>query len=156
MEDRPQFGLRTEPRDYADRPTAFGIAERDGKIAVARVTNDENTGMDVWVLPGGAIDEGEDAKQAVAREFGEETALRVRAVGEPFARANQYEFKTSKDRASNNLAEFFEMEIEGEDPSLKKEGDHRLVFLDPLQAMVGMKLDYHAWAVAAWLRRRRR
>jgi 8-oxo-dGTP diphosphatase len=41
----------------------------------------------------------------------------------------------------------------GERPELKVEDDHTLVWLDPRDAVVALRHDAHAWAVAAWLRR---
>ena len=54
---------------YRDRPAAFGIALREGKIALVRVTRPEGTWHD---LPGGALDPGEDDPAALVREFGED------------------------------------------------------------------------------------
>ena len=44
----------------------------------------------------------------------------------------------------------------GEDAALKIEDDHRLVWLDPHEAVVRLDRESHAWAVAAWLRLRAR
>lgn len=147
-----QFG-ETEPgRSYRDRPAAFGIVQRGTQIALVRV---EKAGHRAWYdLPGGAIDPGETAEQAVAREFGEEAGLRVSA-GAAFARAGQY-FVNTDGEALNNLATFFSLRSEGEDPALKIEDDHTLVWMDPEAAVVELRHDAHAWAVAAWLRLRGR
>lgn len=148
----PQFGDPQPGRTYRDRPAAFGIAERDGKIALVRV---EKPGHAPWLdLPGGALDPGEDAPQAVVREFGEEAGLRV-AVGAAYAEADQF-FINTDGEAFNNRATFFTLAIEGEDPALKVEDDHTLVWLDAHEAIATLRHDAHAWAVAAWLRLRRK
>src|SRR5207244_390382 len=86
-----QFGRPEPGREYRDRPAAFGIIDRDGRIAMVRVQKPD---AKAWHdLPGGAIDPGETAAQAVVREFGEETGLVV-AAGEPYAEANQYFINT--------------------------------------------------------------
>ncbi|MGA0604706.1 NUDIX domain-containing protein [Phenylobacterium sp. VNQ135] len=148
----PQFGQTQPGRDYRDRPAAFGIAERQGKIAAVRV---QKPGHAAWLdLPGGAIDPGEGPEQAVVREFGEETGLKV-AVREAYARADQF-FVNTDDEAFDNRATFFVLSVEGQDAALKVEDDHTLVWLEPLEAVETLRHEAHAWAVAAWLRLRRR
>lgn len=146
----PQFGERTAGRDYPDRPAAFGIAEQGGRIALVRV---KKPGHEAWLdLPGGAIDPGETDPQALVREFGEETGLAV-AAGEAFAKADQY-FVNTDGEAYNNRATFRIVTVEREAPDLKIEDDHTLVWLEPHEALQRLRHDAHAWAVAAWLRRR--
>jgi 8-oxo-dGTP diphosphatase len=151
MASAPQFGRPEPGRVHPDRPAAFGIAERGGRIAAVRV---EKPGHAPWFdLPGGAIDPGEGPEQAVVREFGEETGLKV-AVAAAYARADQFFVNTSGE-AYNNRATFFELEILGEDAGLKVEDDHALVWLRPHEAVEILRHEAHAWAVAAWLRLRR-
>lgn len=145
----PQFGEPRRGLVYADRPAAFGIAVRAGKIALVQV---EKPGHAPWLdLPGGAIDAGEDSARAVAREFGEETGLRV-VAGEVYAWADQY-FVNTDGQAYDNRGTFFEVRIVAEAPELKIEDDHTLVWLPAEAAVVRLRHDAHAWAVAAWLRR---
>jgi 8-oxo-dGTP diphosphatase len=147
----PQFGERQAGLDYADRPAAFGVAQRDGAVALVLI---EKPGLPGWHdLPGGAIDPGEDGLAAVVREFGEETGLAIRPEPRPFTRAGQY-FLNTDGAPFNNLAEFYEVSVEGEAPQLKIEADHTLVWLEPTRALVSLRHDAHAWALAAWLRRR--
>ncbi len=145
-----QFGVADPGVDYKDRPAAFGVAERDGRIAVVRVTK---PGLGSWIdLPGGAVDPGEDERAALVREFGEETGLKV-ASGPLISRADQYFRKTDGDPV-NNRSGLFNAEIVGEDPALKIEDDHELVWLEPAEATRRLRHDSHAWAVLAWLRDR--
>ena len=143
-----QFGVRNPGRDYPDRPAAFGIAPRDGRIAVVRITRPDCAPY--HDLPGGALDPGEDDATALVREFGEETALRVRPVRR-LGRARQYLVKTDG-QVANNLCALFEAAVVGEEAGLKIEADHDLVWLEPLDALRRLRHDAHAWAVAAWLR----
>ncbi len=145
----PQFGRREPGRRYANRPAAFGIALRDGRLAVVEV---KKPGHAAWRdLPGGALDPGETAAQAAVREFGEEAGLRVRA-GAAFARADQL-FVNTDGQAFNNRCVFLTMQVAGEDGGLKIEDDHALVWVEPERALAELRHDAHAWAVAAWLRR---
>ena len=144
----PRFGRTELGIAYKDRPAAFGIAERSGRIALVRVTK---PGHAPWLdLPGGAIDEGESEAKALAREFGEETGLAVR-VGAPITRADQF-FINTDGQAFNNKAGFFEVAVEREAAKLKIEDDHELVWLEPLEALKRLRHEAHAWAVIAWLR----
>ena len=116
-----QFGDKQPGLMYRDRPAAFGIAQRDGRIAVVLI---EKPGLPGWIdLPGGAIDPGEDGLIAVVREFGEETGLRVKPDPRPYAQAAQY-FLDTDGTPLNNLAEFYLLSVDGEDNDLKVEDDH--------------------------------
>lgn len=145
----PQFGAPAEGRDHRDRPAAFGLLLREGRIALVQV---EKPGHAPWFdLPGGALDPGETAAQAVVREFGEEAGLRVTA-GEAFAAADQY-FINTDGEPFNNRATFFELVFAGADPTLKIEDDHTLIWRAPQEALAILRHEAHAWAVAVWLRR---
>lgn len=144
----PQFGRPEPGRAHRDRPAAFGLALREGRLALVKVSYpDRPPFLD---LPGGALDEGEDAPAAMIREFGEETALVVEA-GAFITKADQY-FLSKDDEPVNNRCSFFEAVIAGDDPALKIEQDHELIWLSPDEAVRRLRHDAHAWAVAAWLR----
>src|SRR5215469_1628375 len=145
----PQFGEPAPGRAYADRPAAFGVLERGGKIALVRVTK---PGHAPWLdLPGGALDPGEDDRQALVREFGEETGLAI-TPGDFLGRADQL-FINTDDVAYNNRSVLFEALGGSEAPHLKHDVDHELVWIEPLEAIARLRHGSHAWAVAAWLRR---
>jgi len=151
MTSEPQFGRADPGVDYADRPAAFGVVEQDGRIACVRVTTRKGHS---WLdLPGGALDPGEDEAEALVREFGEETGLEIEA-GEVFARAAQ-RFRLSAGQPVNNRCAFFTAEVRGYDPTAKCEDDHELVWTHPHEALASLRHEAHAWAVTAWLRRRR-
>ena len=148
MDARLQFGEHRPGLDYRDRPSAYGVAVRDGRIALVFVTlTDREPFFD---LPGGGVDPGEGEADAVVREFGEETGLVVR-VGRLITRADQV-FLSAHDEPFNSRGAVFEVEIIGEAPELKVEHDHQTVWLDPRAAVIALRHDSHAWAVTAWLR----
>lgn len=145
-----QFGVFDATVVYRDRPAAFGIAMRDGHIAVVRVAK---PGLKPWWdLPGGALDADEDDDQALVREFGEETGLVVRA-GRLLTRADQF-FRQQDGSAVNNRTGIYRAEVDGEVASLKIEDDHTLEWVEPNAALARLRHDSHAWAVACWLRLR--
>jgi 8-oxo-dGTP diphosphatase len=147
-----QFGTAEPGVLYRDRPAAFGVAERDGKIALVRVVK---PGVAPWFdLPGGALDPGEDAAQAVTREFGEETGLVIRPLT-VLGRADQY-LRNTEGETFDNRSTLFSVALEGADPRLKIEDDHELVWMAPLEALERLRHDSHAWAVTCWLRERAR
>jgi len=143
-----QFGKLEPGVSYRDRPAAFGIAPRAGRIALVKVTAED--GRTWFDLPGGALDPGEDDAQAVVREFGEETGLRIRP-GALVARASQ-RFRLNDGEPVNNRSGHYLVEIIGEDPALKIEDDHELVWVAPDEAARRLRHDSHAWAVLSWLR----
>jgi 8-oxo-dGTP diphosphatase len=135
---------------YRDRQAAFGIAERAGQIALVQVTRE--SGASYCDLPGGAIEPGESESRALTREFSEETGLIVRGE-DILARADQYMVKIDGEPV-NNRSVLMTVVIDGYDPSMKIEDDHKLMWLSPEEALRVVRHDSHAWAIAAWLRRR--
>ena len=144
------FGTPVAGLTYLDRPAAFGVAENDlGQIALAQVTKPGKAPY--FDLPGGAVDGDETEAQAVVREFGEETGLVVEA-GSLIETVSQF-FLKSDGQPVRNFGGIYRVKVTGEKPGLKVEDDHALVWLDPRDAVVALRHDAHAWAVAAWMRR---
>ena len=142
-----QFGRAPDGATPRDRPTAFAVVVRDGKVATAFITRSDGTYTD---LPGGALEGGESDAEACVREVGEETGLVVRPL-RLLGRASQF-LRTVEGEHVNNRCALFEAEPVGEDPALKIEDDHALQWLDPHEAVRVLRHDAHAWAVLAWMR----
>ena len=145
----PQFGSPEPGRDYPDRPAAFVIVKRDGRIATVRVSYAGGGGR--LDLPGGGLDPGETARQAAMRECGEEAGLRVEPDAEPFTAADHY-FLGHDEETVNTRGLFFAARLVAEAPELKIEDDHALAWITPHEAVLALSRDSHVWAVAAWLR----
>jgi 8-oxo-dGTP diphosphatase len=144
------FGAPVAGLTYKDRPAAFGVAENSlGQIALAQVTKPGKAPY--FDLPGGAVDGGETEAEALVREFGEETGLVVQA-GALIERVSQV-FLKSDGQPVRNFGGVYEVQVLNLQPDLKVEDDHVLVWLDPRDAVVALRHDAHAWAVAAWMRR---
>ncbi len=144
------FGAPVAGLNYMDRAAAFGIAENAlGQIALAEVSKPGKAPY--FDLPGGAVDGDETEAEAVVREFGEETGLVVEA-GALVETVSQL-FLKSDGQPVRNFGGVYVVKVTGETPGLKVEDDHKLVWLDPRDAVVALRHDAHAWAVAAWLRR---
>jgi 8-oxo-dGTP diphosphatase len=144
------FGTPVAGLTYKDRRAAFGIAENaQGLIALAQVTKPGKAPY--FDLPGGAVDGDETEQQAVVREFGEETGLVVEA-GSLVETVSQH-FLKSDGQPVRNFGGIYAVKVTGEKPGLKVEDDHALAWLDPRDAVVALRHDAHAWAVAAWMRK---
>jgi 8-oxo-dGTP diphosphatase len=144
------FGEPHPGLDYTARPSAYGLLEQDGRLAVVNVSLPDRAPF--FDLPGGGIDEGESEAQALIREFGEETGLVVSA-GDLVTRADQFMISAHEEPFLSQGG-FFEAELRHERPELKIEDSHALVWLDPNEALLRLRHDSHAWAVSAWLRKR--
>jgi 8-oxo-dGTP diphosphatase len=142
------FGPRNPALTYRHRATAFGLVERQGRLACVRVEREDGAYFD---LPGGAVDGTETEAEALAREFIEETGLTI-TPRDRIAEAGQH-FLKSDGEAVYNVGGFWTAEAVSEDPAAKCEDDHQLVWLDPAYALARLRHDAHAWAVAAWMRR---
>ena len=146
--DAPQFGLPEAAGVWPDRPSAFGIAVRRGRIALVEIGD---PGRQTWLaLPGGGLEPGETPEDALVREFAEETGLVIRPVSSLGASSDRVVINDG--RAFNVRGVFFTAVILDERPDLLTEPDHRLVWRTPLQALQDLHRESHAWAVAQWLR----
>ena len=144
------FGAPVAGLSYKDRAAAFGVAENSlGQIALAQVTKPGKAPY--FDLPGGEVDGDETEPQAVVREFGEETGLVVES-GALIERVSQF-FLKSDGQPVRNFGGIYVVRVTRLVESLKVEEDHTLVWLDPRDAVVALRHDAHAWAVAAWMRR---
>lgn len=144
-----QFGQTQSGLTYVERPTAYGVCARgDREIAVARIGLHAPYEFD---LPGGGIEADEDEAAALMREFMEETGLTVWPTS-VIGRAGQFWINRGEPR--NSLSTFYEVELSADDAA-PTEPDHTLIWLTPIEAMVKMRHESHAWAILHWLRVKR-
>jgi len=62
------------------RVSAYGLLRRNDEMLFCRLSQQVGMNKGHWTLPGGGIDFGEDPKDAVVREFQEETGLTVKVL----------------------------------------------------------------------------
>lgn len=88
------------------RPAVKALIERDGEVLVLRTETEDNS---YWVLPGGKVDYGEAAIEALERELREEISCEA-DIGEP---VGMYHFFTGdEDDGDQIVLTVFEADIE--------------------------------------------
>ena len=137
----PVFGAPEEGRSYTVRPSAYGILERGGKLALVRTP-------DGVYLPGGGIEAGETAEEALVREAFEECGLHVRPGGWR-ERAVQFAYAKPERMYFEKRSVFVDGTISRE-TGAGIELDHELFWLVPEEAAASLTHEAHAWAVERW------
>ena len=135
----PTFGNRLDGIDYVDRPGAYAvIANEDKQIAVIV------TGQGYY-LPGGGIDPGETAVNALKRELVEEIGYQV-SVFEEIGAAVEYIEASGEGKYYQIRSRFYKAQLGmkiGEGIDL----DHRLVWLLQEDALKLLSRQSQIWAV---------
>jgi len=94
------------------------ILNQDNKVLMLRQCHE---GRDIWMLPGGMIEKGENAQQAAIREVKEETGLDIKV------KSLLWHVEEISERRGQRFVNFFSASIEGgtlmlgADPELKDE-----------------------------------
>lgn len=92
---------------------ARGVFLRDGALLVNHGRN-AKTGERYYALPGGHIDQGEDARTAVARECEEELQIRVSVGDLVFVSESIYPGRHDNDGRRHEIVLYFEATLESE------------------------------------------
>jgi 8-oxo-dGTP diphosphatase len=140
----PVFGIRSEGERWVIRPSAYGLLDQDGRLAVVR-------SRDGTFLPGGGVETGETPEEAIRREALEECGLIVRP-GRWVTRAVQFAYSASERAHFEKRSTFMECSIEGSDRS-RLEANHELLWVNSETANPILTHPSHAWAVEQWKRR---
>ena len=141
----PVFGSAPPHARVVRRPCAFGIIERDGRIAIVNAPNGRT-------LPGGGIEGDETPARAFERETVEECGFLV-ALGDWTARAVQILPSESGDRWLAKSSTFLEADLVSTDAQ-KSEPDHQVSWHTPEEARRVLSWPSHVWAVQQWLAQR--
>jgi len=141
----PVFGVPEEGIAYLVRPSAYGlIPDRSGRIALVR------TPQGVY-LPGGGIESGETAEQAIVREAIEECGLAVR-VGAWRVSAVQFCYSFPEEAYFEKHSVFIEAELERVAGGAIEQ-DHELFWESAGSAPSVLSHESQAWAIQRWLHR---
>lgn len=141
----PEFGVAVEGQNYALRPGAYGVL-RDvaGRVAVVMTPVG-------GFLPGGGQVAGESPKQALKREFAEETGVHVQA-GREIGVADELVYSKEEAAYFRKRGMFYEaLRAVEESAAEGVEPDHRVIWLPASEAMAVLLHGSHKWAVRALL-----
>ena len=135
----PVFGTRLAGCRYKVRPSAYALLrDGDGRIAIVRAARG-------WFLPGGGIEAGETAEQAVERETIEECGLVIqpRAI---VGHATEIVHSPAGNVGVDKVSVFFDAVVTG--VAAAAEPGHELVWLNDADAITRLSHKSHRWAVA--------
>ena len=134
-----QFGHPQDPRDHVPRPSAYAVILRDDGLILAVIDGPET------MLPGGGIDDGEDARTAVVREIMEETGFAA-TIESKIGDANEYVFLPKQHRNVNKISSFYLAYVDGAaNPDVVPE--HEPVWITADEFAGRTSHESHAWAV---------
>ena len=122
-------------------PATSGILENDGKILCLKRARDPKKGL--WAIPGGFIEYEETAKQALKREFFEETGLKVnikKLIGVYLFRSNP---------ESNVLGPCYEVETIGGKLNIDKKESTNAKFFD-INKLPKLAFKEHLKVISDW------
>jgi len=133
------FGIRVPGCRYTVRPSAYAVLrDQEGRIAVVRAAHG-------WLLPGGGIDAGETAEEAVRREAIEECGLVIR-LGRATESATEIVHSPAGNAGVEKDSVFFEATVAGKADAVQPE--HELLWLSAADAIERLSHKSHQWAVS--------
>lgn len=141
----PIFGDRRPGTIYVDRPSAYAVmADEHGRLAVVRTERGR------YFLPGGGIDPGESAEQALRREVWEECGRQVDELVWLCA-ADEYVEAPDEGLSFLKRGAFFLATLHATSIGVKETGS-TLLWLSPAEAARQLAPLSHRWVVRqfAW------
>ncbi len=132
----PVFGVRVRGCAYRVRPSAYAVLrDGDGRIAVVRAARG-------WFLPGGGVESGETAEQAVVREAREECGLAIEA-GRLVGTATEIVHAPTGQSGVDKASVFFEAVVTG--LAASSEPGHQLAWVTREEAVRRLSHKSHRW-----------
>ena len=135
----PRFGERVPGVSYVRRPSAYAIIRSaTGEVAVVR------TAAGVF-LPGGGMEAGESAEQAVVREVLEECGFAIRLLAR-LPGAVEFLHARAESTYFEKICTFFSAVAEGTQ-TRSPESDHEVLWLSSDAAAPLLSHESHRWAL---------
>lgn len=103
------------------RISAYGLVTNDDRILLCRLSDIVADAAGHWILPGGGLDWGEDPVDAVVREVGEETGLKVNYVGD-LLDVDSRVIKFSGDRQVHSIRIVYQADVLNGELKVEKKG----------------------------------
>jgi 8-oxo-dGTP diphosphatase len=135
----PEFGERIPGKDYRPRPGAYAVIVDDhGRLALFHK-------KDRYFLPGGGIEPGETAEEALSREVREEIGWTFE-IGRKIGEATQYVI-SKHDKHFAIQGTYYEARLLQQVGQPEEPGDE-LVWLPQPEAIALLPRQSDAWAIA--------
>lgn len=135
------IGQKNKNIDYNFRETCFGIVYKNQQFYLTNKKGEPS-------LIGGGIEEDEDVKVCLEREFMEEAGLTVTKI-EEFVTVDCYWFTRSKVNM-NSLANFYIVEVADKEVKPTEQG-HELIKVTKEEVLDLLPLPYHKKAIEMYL-----
>lgn len=131
------FGAQDARREYSLRPSVYALLlDEQGLLAVVQTPNGA-------FLPGGGIEKGESASEALLREIREETGHDAHLLWE-LAEADQYVDSRRKFKGYLKRSLFFLAEL---DRVENAQPEFELLWLPPTQAQSTLLYESQKWVI---------
>jgi ADP-ribose pyrophosphatase len=137
-DDEKIFGEKEDGISYVIREGVYGVVFNDmGQVAV--IKNPFG-----YFLPGGGLEDGEDLKQCLIREFIEETGYSI-TIKNFIGKASKYYFSEAFNHYRHPIGFFYIVDLEKRvTDSIEK--DHELLWMEPSD-IVNYLYEHQVWAV---------
>ena len=133
------FGEKLDNVEYMDRRGVYGVVlNKNGKIATIKTSGG-------YFLPGGGIENIENHKECLEREFMEETGYEIEVekyIGQSalyhISRSGQYIY---------GIGNFYFVSLKNKTCS-EIEKDHEMLWMEPNECIKSLFLEHQVWAIA--------
>lgn len=143
------FGEKEEGKEYRHRPAVYCLMFNTPKNKLAIIQTSDGK----YFLPGGGIENTETHKECLKREALEEMGMDVE-IGPYVGCAQRYFYSTNEHQYYLSEGHFYLSNM-GKKISKPIDDDHKLIWMEPLQAKENLYHEHQSWAIIEALKVRR-